>query len=95
MTTHTIYAHFQAKPGNEDLVHKILSGLVQPTRQEPGCLHYEFYQSLDDKAKIILHEQWVDAAAHDIHMQMPYVQAWQVRKKELLSDYFDVVLNNT
>lgn len=85
-----IYAHFETKPGNELLVKEIVSTLIDPTRKELGCIKYDVYYSNENPSKIILHEFWKDEKAHDFHMTMPYVQAWQVRKNELLKSFYNI-----
>ena len=36
-------------------------------REEPGCIQFEFYQSVDRPDCFILHEEWADEAALDAH----------------------------
>ena len=45
-------AMVKAKPGQEEAVKKALVALVQPTRQEPGCLCYNLHQSKSDPAQL-------------------------------------------
>lgn len=89
---YVIYAHFEAKKGNERLVQSILTSLVEPTSLEAGCLKYELYSSYSDESKFLLHEYWLNEEAHSLHMTMPYIQQWQVRKPQLLKSYGDVVV---
>ena len=34
-------------------------------REEPGCIQFEFYQSVDRPDFFILHEEWADESALD------------------------------
>lgn len=87
---YAIYAHFEAKPENIERVQNILLSLVDPTREEEGCLKYDFYFSRENPAKIVLHEYWKNEEAHSLHMTMPYIVEWQKQKKELLKHFYDV-----
>lgn len=86
---YVIYAHFEAKEGNAELVKSILTSLIAPTQQEKGCLKYELYTSQSDHNKFMLYEYWQNEDAHSYHMTMYYVQKWQAQKKELLANYAD------
>jgi quinol monooxygenase YgiN len=37
------------------------------SRQEPGCVRFEVYQSQNDAAKFFLHERWESQEALDEH----------------------------
>lgn len=51
-----------------------LLALQQATRQEPGCLSFAFYQSLEDPADWVLLESFADAAALQSHMAQPHTR---------------------
>ena len=62
-----VVARITVKPGKEDQVKSALSSLVEPTRQESGCLHYELLQNSSDSAEFVLLEEWETQAALDSH----------------------------
>lgn len=37
------------------------------TRREPGCLHYAWYQNVQEETDLLLLEIWEDSQAYDIH----------------------------
>jgi quinol monooxygenase YgiN len=45
MSMLTKVAFFTARPGQSDALGQRLLALVGPTRQEPGCVRYDIYQS--------------------------------------------------
>lgn len=49
-----VVAHITARPGKEVEVQSILSGMISPTRQEPGCIHYELLDNLNNPAEFTL-----------------------------------------
>ena len=62
-----VIARITVKPGTEDRVKSVLSNLVEPTRQEAGCLHYELLQNDKDSREFVLLEEWSDRSALDSH----------------------------
>lgn len=79
----TVVATFQARPGKEAELRAALTGLLAPTRQEPGCLNYDCHQATDDPAKFLFHENWTSRAHLDAHLQSAHVQAVLPRMGEL------------
>jgi len=58
-----------AAPGKrEDLIRKFQE-LGPEVRQEPGCEHYELYQSVEHEDQMFLLELWEDEAALAIHSE--------------------------
>ncbi len=47
----------------------LLPELAEKTRSEPGNVSYAIYQSDSSPRELILHEEYVDAAAADAHRQ--------------------------
>jgi len=65
----------KAKPGQEEAVKKVLLGMVEPTRKEPGCLCYNLHQSKSDKTQFMFYEQWASKEAIDAHGKTPHMKA--------------------
>ena len=49
----------------------VASGTVAAIRAEEGNLRYEYYQSLDDPATVLLIDSWVSQEAFDRHHATP------------------------
>lgn len=49
----------------------------EATRQEPGCLHYRFYQDIEDENTFFVYERWIDGAALDAHMKTPHMEEFR------------------
>ena len=71
-TPFNFIAHFKAKPGHEDDVHRILDAMVAPTRAEPGCVNYDLHRLIDDPSRFVLYEGWHSKEALDEHMTLPH-----------------------
>jgi quinol monooxygenase YgiN len=50
-----------------DRIRGLLAEAAGLSRQEPGCLRFEAYQSQNDAAKFLLNEWWESQAALDRH----------------------------
>jgi quinol monooxygenase YgiN len=83
MKTLTLVVTFQARPGKEAELRKVLTALVAPSRKDAGCLNYDLHVALDDPAKFIFHENWATKAHHEAHVQAPHIQALMPRLDEL------------
>ena len=80
-----VLATLTARPDTIDATRDVLSGLVEPTRAEAGCLGYVLTQSTDDPAVFVTVEQWADAASVDAHMASPHVAAALAGAADLLA----------
>jgi quinol monooxygenase YgiN len=83
MKTVTVVATFQAKPGKETELKKVLMGLVEPTRNEAGCINYDLHQLPEEPGKFLFHENWTSKAHLDAHLQSAHIKALLPRVPEL------------
>lgn len=88
----TVIARVKAKEEKVRQAKKILTGLVGPTRAEPGCINYVLHQSTDDVCSFAFLEKWADRAALDSHLQTPYLKAFLAQVDDLLAEPLDVTL---
>jgi quinol monooxygenase YgiN len=70
----TVIAHLRALNGQVEETKKFLSGLIEPTRAEPGCVEYWLHQDNDDPAEFTSYENWTNRPEWDKHMEMPHLQ---------------------
>jgi quinol monooxygenase YgiN len=63
----------------------VLAALVEPTRQEPGCLSYILAQDRQQPAEFVFIEEWASEAAIDGHMNSGHVHAAFVAAGPLLA----------
>lgn len=76
MSELTVIAHLRAIDGQIEETKAFLTGLVDPTRQEAGCIEYWLHQDNEDPAEFTFYENWVSREAWDQHMEMPHLQAF-------------------
>jgi quinol monooxygenase YgiN len=68
-----VVAVLKAKPGSEQIVRDALHALVEPTRNEEGCVSYDLFISLADPSTFITVEKWHSQADLDAHMGTPHI----------------------
>ncbi len=67
-----LYAEFTAKPGSEAEVEKLISGLAEQVRLEPGNTEFTVYRERDNPRKFFVFEQYLDEASFDAHISAEY-----------------------
>ena len=82
---YTVLAMMRARAGKETQLKEILLTLVEPTKKEEGCLEYRLHCDPLNEGHFMFYENFVDKKAHEAHLQMPYMRAWEARMEELLA----------
>jgi quinol monooxygenase YgiN len=85
-----IVARVVANPDSADQVRSILSGLVEPTRNESGCISYELLQNRTDPTDFIFVEEWKSDAEVDAHLTTKHVRDALTKLPKLLSGEPDI-----
>ena len=85
-----VIARFRAREGSEGELRAVLEGLVEPTRAEAGCLHYELVQSQKDPREFTFFEKWASEEALAAHTQTPHVQRARQERVPFLDGPTDV-----
>jgi quinol monooxygenase YgiN len=55
------------EPANVDKVRELLTQQAQLSREEPGCVRFEVYQSQNDATRFLLCERWETQESLDVH----------------------------
>jgi quinol monooxygenase YgiN len=69
-----VVARIVANTDSVDQVRSILSGIVEPTREESGCISYELLQNRSDPTDFTYVEEWSDEAAMDAHLATEHIK---------------------
>jgi quinol monooxygenase YgiN len=88
----TVVARIKAKAGLEQQVANAVHALVQPTREEPGCINYDLHQSFEDKALFLLYENWISKKDLDEHLEMPYLKDFLAKAPDILAEPVEITL---
>ena len=83
MSIVNVVAAIAAKPGQEKRVEEILMGLVQPSRQDKGCILYDLHRDLDNPGVFVFYEAWESREMLEAHLNAPHLLAWREKAPEL------------
>ncbi|MGR5232605.1 putative quinol monooxygenase [Vibrio sp. WZ-1] len=67
-------AAFHAKPEHALQLKQALEAMLEPTRNEAGCLRYQLFQDKNDSTQFLFQEQFADQAAFDQHCKTEHFQ---------------------
>jgi quinol monooxygenase YgiN len=71
-----IICEVRGKPEHRDEVARLLLALVEPARDEEGCLYYDLYQQGDEPDVFYIIDGWKSddaVAAHAVHPNVPKI----------------------
>ena len=85
-----VVARIVAKPDKVEEVRELLSGLLEPTRREEGCVVYELLQNRSDPTDFTFVEEWTSASALDRHMTTAHIQSALPKVQELAAEAPDI-----
>ena len=85
-----IFARFHAAEGQAAAVAAALREVVGPSRAEPGCVAIEAYCSVRDPLLFYTHSRWKDAAAFELHAELPHTVRFIARVQTLIDHPLEV-----
>lgn len=62
--------------GSRDKILEQAPTAQEATRNETGCIEYDFYACTDNPNRLVFVEAWVDQAAHDFHMEQEHTKTF-------------------
>lgn len=85
-----IFARFHSREGKEDAIARELRDVVSRVRAELGCVSIETFRAVGDARLFFLHSRWIDAAAFELHAQLPATNRFVERVEQLIDHPFDI-----
>ena len=85
-----VVARIKAKSGKVDEVRELLSGLVEPTRKESGCVSYELLQNTEDPTDFTFVEEWESEKAFASHRASDHIKVIGPKLQPVVADVPDV-----
>jgi quinol monooxygenase YgiN len=74
-STLRVVARLTAFPDKVEQLKSLLLSVMEPTRQEMGCIKYELLQNQADPTDFTFVEEWETAALLDAHLASTHIQA--------------------
>lgn len=87
-------AYLKANPSKNQALKAALLALIEPTRNEAGCMEYILYEDYKADGIFYMSEEFENEAAFDAHIQSDHFQNFAKMTDELLSEPVNVVRMN-
>lgn len=81
-----LIARLKVKKDSVEAAKQAALAIVQPSRDEAGCINYDFHQLLDDESVFIWHETWKDRKAIDFHGNSEHFKEFSEAIKDLTEE---------
>jgi quinol monooxygenase YgiN len=85
MTKCTVIGTVVAKKEWREELQGILMSQIAPTREEPGCINYDFHVAADNSCVFMFYENWRSRADLDTHLKSPHLLPLVSRIDQLLA----------
>ena len=69
-----VVARVAARPDKIGELRAVLIDLVEPTRQEKGCISYVMHQNTANASDFVCIEEWESHSALEAHFKSPHLQ---------------------
>lgn len=80
-----VVARVVALPDKIEALKAVLMGLVEPTRQEAGCIEYDLLQNQADPTDFTFVETWESLEHLQTHLASVHLQAATIQIKNLVA----------
>lgn len=92
MSSLTVLARLVVKEDKIEAAQSLLQSLIEPTRQEQGCIEYRLHQDNENPRKFFFYENWENKASLDAHLSSPHLKAFFEAEKDLFAEPIDLTL---
>ncbi|TBR61464.1 antibiotic biosynthesis monooxygenase [Mastigocladus laminosus UU774] len=85
-----VVARISAHPEKVEELKAVFLELIEPTRQENGCIKYELLQNQSDPTEFTFVEEWTSDEALDAHLGSAHIQTAVAKLKDLVASDIDI-----
>ena len=82
----TVVAELKAKPGKEEELRRAALALIEPTRQEEGCVQYDLHVHTGDPGRFVFYENWASREHLERHAASAHLKAFGAARSDLLAE---------
>ena len=83
-------AHLHARPDKTEELNSLLTSLLEPTRQESGCIRFELLQHRESPTEFAIVSEWYSERAVQDHIGTSHAQRAMNRLPDLLASPLDL-----
>lgn len=69
-----VISEFNVEPIFIEHVKEAICRIIAPSRSEPGCWHYDFFENSEQNNQFILIELWANQSSWNQHLQQDYIK---------------------
>ena len=85
-----VVARITGLPDKVQELEAVVSGLIEPTRAEPGCIQYDLIRNVESPQEFVFIEQWEGEAQLEEHLASAHIQAALAQLPSLLAEDPDI-----
>ncbi|MCX7595725.1 MAG: antibiotic biosynthesis monooxygenase [Fischerella sp.] len=85
-----VVARVIALPEKVEALKALLLELIEPTRQESGCIKYELLQNQSDPTDFTFVEEWTSNDALEAHLVSTHIKAAEAKLEGLVATKPDI-----
>jgi quinol monooxygenase YgiN len=79
-----ITAILKGKPGIENQLYEALQQVVQPSRNDSGCIKYQLHKSVDEEGVFVFYEVWRDEESLKKHIESDHYKVYRQQAEQLV-----------
>jgi quinol monooxygenase YgiN len=87
-----LFVRLYARAGNSEAVRQAIQEVQSPTRNEPGCLDYHAFQSIQDINEFYIHSRWKSRSAFENHASQLHTISFVAQVQPLIDAPLKTVL---
>ena len=87
-----LIARLKVKPDSVESAKRAALAIVSDSRNEAGCLNYDFHQAIDDETIFVWHETWANKAAIDAHGASEHFKDFSAKIKDSVDEPLQITL---
>jgi quinol monooxygenase YgiN len=87
-----VAGNIKVKPDKREAFIALSQTFIKPSRSEPGCISYSFYEDETEANTFLFFEVWRSRAALDYHFQTPYFHEFVEKSPDLLAKPAEITI---
>jgi quinol monooxygenase YgiN len=92
--TLNVVAIAETSPDKAEELKFVCLGLIEPTRQEEGCISYELFQDATNAGRFTFIENWQSREHLDVHLKTPHLVAAATAFSKILTKELVIIMLN-
>jgi quinol monooxygenase YgiN len=85
-----LYGFAQPRPERAAELEQLLLSFVEPTRREPGSLHYQLHRDIADPTRLVFYELWRSAEDLRRHFTVPELARFGETRMDYLREDLEI-----